>query len=116
MPYYIPRDTKGEGRILYIFSTKGLIYTGVGAGIGLIFYWILSLIGLKTVGLIIVLLLGIIGFCLGTLKVPDIKTFEFTRKTGGLNLDQVILTAIKFKRNRKIYVYTNEVKEETKDE
>ena len=34
MPYYIPRDTKGEGRILYIFSTKGLIYTGVGAGIG----------------------------------------------------------------------------------
>ena len=23
MPYYIPRNTKGEGRILYIFSTKG---------------------------------------------------------------------------------------------
>ncbi len=115
MPYYIPRNTKGEGRILYIFSTKGLIYTGVGAGIGLIFYWIFSLIGLQIVGIIIVALLGIIGFCLGTLKVPDIKTFEFTKKTGGLNLDQVLLTAIKFKRNKKIYVY-NKIEEDTKDE
>ena len=25
--YYLPRNTKGEGRILYIFSTKALIYT-----------------------------------------------------------------------------------------
>ena len=31
MPYQIPRSVKGEGRILYIFSTKALIYTGVGA-------------------------------------------------------------------------------------
>ena len=116
MPYYIPRNTKGEGRILYIFSTKGLIYTGVGAGIGLIFYWLFSLIGLKTVGFVIILVLAIIGFCLGTLKVPDINTFEFTKKTGGLNLDQVILTALKFKKNKKIYVYTNEIKEDTKDE
>lgn len=115
MPYYIPRNTKGEGRILYIFSTKGLIYTGVGAGIGLIFYWIFSLIGLQIVGIIIVALLGIIGFCLGTFKVPDIKTFEFTKKTGGLNLDQVLLTAIKFKKNKKIYVY-NKIEEDTKDE
>lgn len=115
MPYYIPRNTKGEGRILYIFSTKGLIYTGVCAGIGLIFYWIFSLIGLQIVGIIIIALLGIIGFCLGTLKVPDIKTFEFTKKTGGLNLDQVLLTAIKFKRNKKIYVY-NKIEEDTKDE
>lgn len=31
MPYQIPRNVKGEGRILYIFSTKALIYTGAGA-------------------------------------------------------------------------------------
>lgn len=37
--YEIPRDYKGEGRILYIFSTKGLIFTCAGAGIGLIFYF-----------------------------------------------------------------------------
>lgn len=29
--YMIPRNTKGEGRILFIFSTKALIYTVVGA-------------------------------------------------------------------------------------
>lgn len=115
MPYYIPRDTKGEGRILYIFSTKGLIYTGVGAGIGLVFYYLFSLFGLKTVGLAIVVILGLIGFILGTVKVPDIKTFEFTQKTGGLNLDEVILTFIKFNKNKKIYVY-EDTKEEIKDE
>ena len=39
--YYIPRNYKGEGRILYIFSTKAIIYTAVGVGIGLIFYFLL---------------------------------------------------------------------------
>lgn len=29
--YMIPRNTNGEGRILFIFSTKALIYTAVGA-------------------------------------------------------------------------------------
>lgn len=33
MAYQIPRNVKGEGRILFIFSTKALIYTGVGAAI-----------------------------------------------------------------------------------
>ena len=40
--YEIPRNYKGEGRILYIFSTKVLIYTSVGAGIGLLFYFIFT--------------------------------------------------------------------------
>lgn len=30
MAYQIPRNVKGEGRILFIFSTKALIYTGIG--------------------------------------------------------------------------------------
>ena len=29
--HMIPRNTKGEGRILFIFSTKAMIYTVVGA-------------------------------------------------------------------------------------
>ena len=41
--YEIPRNYKGEGRILYIFSTKGLIYTVVGLAIGLIFYFIFKI-------------------------------------------------------------------------
>lgn len=28
--HMIPRNTKGEGRILFVFSTKALIYTAVG--------------------------------------------------------------------------------------
>lgn len=28
--HMIPRDTKGENRILFIFSTKALIFTAVG--------------------------------------------------------------------------------------
>ena len=110
----IPRDYKGEGRILYIFSTKGLIYTCVGAGIGLIFYFILKMLGFSMIGLIITLIFGAIGFAIGTLKIPESSAFEMTRKTGGENIDDVILRWIKFKKNgNKVYVYKEE---ETKDE
>ena len=112
--YEIPRNYKGEGRILYIFSTKALIYTCVGVGIGLIFYFILKMIGLSTIGLIITLILGVIGFAIGTLKVPETNAFEITKKTGGENIDDVILRWIKFKRNHnKIYIYKTE--EEIRD-
>ena len=41
--YNLPRNVKGEGRILFIFTTKSLIYATVGAGVGLIFYLIFTL-------------------------------------------------------------------------
>lgn len=111
----IPRNYKGEGRILYIFSTKGLIYTCVGVGIGLVFYFILKMLGFSIVGFIITLIFGAIGFAIGTLKIPESNAFEITKKTGGENIDDVILRWIKFKKNgNKIYVYKAE--EETKDE
>lgn len=111
----IPRNYKGEGRILYIFSTKGLIYTCIGAGIGLIFYFILKMLGFSMVGLVITLIFGVIGFAIGTLKVPESSAFEITKKTGGENIDDVILRWIKFKKNgNKVYVY--KLEEETKDE
>lgn len=110
----IPRNYKGEGRILYIFSTKGLIYTCVGAGVGLIFYFIFKILGFSMVGIIITLIFAAIGFAIGTLKVPESNAFEITKKTGGENIDDVILRWIKFKKNgNKIYVY--KVEEETKD-
>lgn len=112
--YYIPRETKGEGRILFIFSTKALIYTAVGVGIGLIFYFIFSLIKLNVVGIIISLIFGLIGFCVGTFKVPNSKAFEITRKTGGENIDDIVKRAVNFYKNKnKLYVYKEE---ETKDE
>ena len=111
--YEIPRNYKGEGRILYIFSTKGLIYTCVGAGIGLIFYFILKMLGFSMVGLIITLVLALIGFIIGTVKIPESNAFEITKKTGGENIDDVILRWIRFKQNgKKVYVYKEE---ETKD-
>ena len=113
--YEIPRNYKGEGRILYIFSTKGLIYTSVGAGVGLIFYFILKMLGFSMVGLIITLIFTAIGFAIGTLKVPESTAFEITKKTGGENIDDVILRWIRFKKNgNKIYIYKAE--EDTKDE
>ena len=54
--YEIPRDYKGEGRILYIFSTKGLIFTAVASAIGLIFYFIFKIFNLTIVGIIITLI------------------------------------------------------------
>ena len=112
--YEIPRDYRGEGRILYIFSTKGLIYTAVGVAIGLIFYFIFKLIKMTVVGIVITAIFGLIGFCIGTFKMPDTKKFSITQKTGGEKIDDVILRYIKFKQ-KKNRIYVN-IKEETKDE
>lgn len=111
----IPRNYKGEGRILYIFSIKALIYTGVGAVVGTLPYIILKMLGLQTIGMWIIILLGIVGFCIATFKIPETKKFRFTEKTGGEAIDDVIKRWIKFKQKKnKIYVYLKE--EETKDE
>ena len=112
--YNVPRNVKGEGRILFIFSTKALIYSGIGALIGGILYIIFNLLGLTLVGIAVVVVFALIGFVIGTFKVPNIERFEFSRKTGGENIDDVIKRAVKFKmKKEKLYVYT---KEEKKDE
>ena len=112
--YNVPRNVKGEGRILFIFSTKALIYSGIGALIGGIFYIIFNLLGLTLVRIAVVVVFALIGFVIGTFKVPNIERFEFSRKTGGENIDDVIKRAVKFKmKKEKLYVYT---KEEKKDE
>lgn len=109
--YNLPRNVKGEGRILIIFSTKGLITTCIGGAIGLIFYFIFSVLNLKMVGIIITLIFAVIGYAIGMLKVPNANGMEIMRKTGGENIDDVIKRFIKFKMNkRKYYVYTKEEK------
>ena len=108
--YNIPRNVKGEGRILYIFSKKGIIYTMIGALIGTPFYLLFNSIGITFVGVIIIVLLALIGFIIGTFKVPETTAFEITRKTGGENIDDVIKRAIKFKMQKnKIYVNTEKI-------
>lgn len=112
--YNIPRNVKGEGRILFIFSKKAMIYTTIGAGIGFFIYFILSLIKLDFIGYIVIGVLGFLGFAIGTFKMPNSNVFSITKATGGENIDDVIMRFIKFKKNKnKIYVY---MEENTKDE
>ncbi len=107
--YNLPRSVKGEGRILFIFTGKSLIYAVLAGGVGLIFYAILSMLNLRMIGIGITVFFALIGFIIGTFKVPDISKLEFTKKTGGENIDDIIKRAIKFKtKGKKIYVYREE--------
>ena len=105
--YNIPRNVKGEGRILFVFSTKALIYTAIGAGAGFFISLILNLLNLNFVGYIIIVLLGFLGFVIGTFKMPNTNAFAITRDTGGENIDDVIKRYFQFKMAKKrIYVCT----------
>ncbi len=113
-PYNIPRNTKGEGRFFYVFSTKALLYTGafaiVGIAIAYLIYIILTICKVRTSAALMCLIgaviLGFIGFAISSFKIPDSNNFELTRKTGGEYIDQIIIRYFKFKRKRnKIYTY-----------
>ena len=101
-PYNIPRNTKGEGRFFYIFSTKALIVTAVLAGMGYGIGWAIGkLINYTTLGLILAIVLGVIGFAVTSFKIPDSNNFEITRKAGGEYIDQIIMRFIRFKHKKK---------------
>lgn len=108
--YNIPRNLRGETRILVIFSVKSLITTAIGALLGAIFLFIFSLLGLKIVGIIVMALFALIGYAMGTFKIPTVAGLPFTKKIGGESLDEIIKRYIKFRMNRKIYTYTKEEK------
>lgn len=104
--YNLPRNVKGEGRILFIFTTKSLIYSVIGAVAGLPVYFILSALGMTMIGIGAVAVFAVIGFIIGTLKMPELGKFEFSKKTGGENLDDIIKRAITFKtKGKKVYIY-----------
>ena len=111
--HQIPRNVKGEGRILYIFSTKALIYTVIGGILGYFVYLPISIIKSGPIVTIIVMgIFALIGFSIATFKMPESANLEITRKTGGEYIDEVIFRYIKFKaKKNRIYVYTKEEKE-----
>ncbi len=113
-PYNIPRNTKGEGRFFYVFSTKALLITVAFGAVGLaIFYPIGLIIGYSNIGLIGTAIFAIIGFVISSFKIPDSNNFEITRKAGGEYIDQIILRYIKFKmRKNKIYTFFTEEKKD----
>lgn len=113
-PYNIPRNYKGENKILFIFSIKSFVYAAIGAFIGIIFYYIFRIIGLNAIGIILLILCAFAGFAIGTFKVPEITSFEFSKKVGGEAIDDVILRWIRFKQKKnRIYIYKEE---ESKDD
>ena len=105
--YMIPRDTKGEGKILMIFSKKSFIGTIVAASTSLMtIYPICAIFGASLVGIIFVLLFGLIGFAITSLKMPNSSNFEILRKTGGEDIDEILLRLLKFKKGgKKVYSY-----------
>lgn len=119
--YYLPREYGGEGKILYIFSIKSLIYTGVGALIGFLINLVFQMFGISKAFIPLLLIFGGIGYGIATLRMPETNSFEITRKTGGEKIDEVIKRWFLFKmKHGKIYIYKENVlnieKEETKDE
>ena len=108
--YYIPRNYRGESRILYIFTVKSLITTAVGAMVGSLFWVMFRAMNMNAVGVIILALFALIGFAVGALKIPTIVAFPITKKIGGEPIGEIILRYIKFKKSRKMYIYTKEEK------
>lgn len=108
--YYIPRNYRGESRILYIFTIKSLITTAVGAVPGVLFFFLFKSLGLTIVGLIIMAIFAFLGYAVGALKIPTIVGIPITKKIGGEPIGEIILKYIKFKKNRKMYSYTKEEK------
>lgn len=107
--YNIPRNVKGEGRILFVFSTKSLIYTTIAGVVGLPFYFLFSALKMTIIGIVVVALFALIGFLIGTFKFPELGAFKFTKTVGGENIDDIIKRAIKFRKNgKRIYLYTKE--------
>ena len=109
--YNLPRNVKGEGRILFIFTGKSMIFSAVFGAVGFLFYLLLAAFNLNFAGLVVIACFALLGFSIGTFKMPDLAKFDFTRKTGGENIDDIIKRAIKFKmKGKKIYIYKEEDK------
>ena len=104
--YTIPRNLKGETRLLLVFSIKSLITTAIGAAVGAIFYLIIAKgFGQDTAGLVVLAIFGLIGFGVGTIKIPTVSGLPITKKIGGESLDQIILRYFKFRTTKKKYSY-----------
>ena len=107
--YTIPREIGDENRFLF-FSTKSLIFFLIGVCVGgvisLPFFLLVSVISwMNYVAWGIILIFGGIGYCLGTFKIPDSNAFDILKKTGGESVDTIVKRVLKFRKNRKIYIY-----------
>jgi len=104
--YTIPRNYRGETRILMIFSIKSLITTAIGAGVGGVFYLIIGTAMKQNIaGLIILGILALIGFGVGALKIPTLSGLPFTKKIGGESIDEIVRRYAVFRAKKRKYSY-----------
>lgn len=108
--HYIPKDLRGETRILVIFTVKSLITTAIFTGVGVVFFLLFGALKLRFVGIIIMLILALIGYAFGTIKMPKVTGWQFTKNIEGDSLDDIFIRYLKFKNNKKVYSYTKEDK------
>lgn len=106
--HYIPKNLKGETRILIIFSTKSLITTAIFAAIGGLLFLIFKALSLTVLGVILLIVFALLGYAVGTIKIPKITGLPFTKNIEGDSVDEIILRYAKFKASRKVYSYTKE--------
>lgn len=103
--HLIPRaDVKGQDRFFIFFSVPGLIGTVLGMAIGYLFYAIFSVIGMTVIGIAIMTLLGLAGFTIGQVKIPDTNAFPIFKKIGGEYVRDIILRYLKFNKTKKKFV------------
>ena len=108
--YLIPRDMKGEGRILF-FSYKALLYTLIGLVPGYLLFTVIKPIHLITAWIVLGIF-AFIGFAIGTFTMPNTRSFEVTKKTGGEKIDEIIVRYVKFKmKKNRIYIYDKKEEE-----
>ena len=108
--YPVPRNVKGESRVLIIFSIKSLLFTVAFGLVGVLFYFVFAAFGLTMAGLIAVGVCAIIGWIVGTLVIPDSPLMGKFRKAGGEAISDIILRAITFRKRKKIYLYRKDGK------
>lgn len=105
--YFVPRNVKGESRILYIFTMKSFITTAVmgliGFGLAKLVGTVVSLTLIQTI--LFIAVFGGVGYAIGALKIPDSPVMGPFRKAGGEELTDILLRFITFNSKKKVYIY-----------
>lgn len=99
MKYNIPRKFNKESRIFYIFTKKSLIYTGIGAAIGIVFVKLLTALDNPILGVIMFFVCSVPFFFFGNYTYSKDNPFN-----GGEDMDTVVIRMFRKKFNKKIYI------------
>lgn len=74
--YNVPRNLRGETRILVIFTLKSLATTGAGVLIGLLFFYFFSLLKLKGLGIGFIIFLHLLVLLLADLMCQLLHKYQ----------------------------------------